>query len=150
MNVVADAGPLIALARIGQLPLLPSLYGEVRVPEAARDEVRNASWVRTESVRDSLAVDLLRDRLGAGESDAIVLAIEAGADLLLMDEERGRRLAESRGLTVLGTLGVLILSKRRGLLDQVARHLDALLASGFRMDEELHQTVLQLAGEAGT
>lgn len=163
MIVVADAGPLIALARIGQLALLPSLYGEVRIPEAARDEVvargadragadevRNASWVRTESVHDSLAVDLLRDRLGAGESEAIVLAIEARADLLLMDEERGRRLAASRGLTVLGTLGVLILSKRGGLLDQVAPHLDALLASGFRMDEELHHTALQLAGEAVT
>ena len=160
MIVVANAGPLIALARIGQLVVLPSLYREIRLPEAVRkevvvagegragsEEIEGAEWVRWDCVCDKVGVGLLSDRLDAGESEAIVLAIEENADLLLIDEERGRRVAESRGIAVVGTLGTLVLAKKRGILERVTPHLDALLASGFRMVPALYDAVLQLADE---
>jgi hypothetical protein len=132
MIVVANAGPLIALARIGQFELLRSLYGQLHIPPAVRDEVvisargrpgaeevDAAAWIHTVDVRDVTAVQLLRERLDAGESAAIVLAIQLAADLLIIDEARGRRVAESRGLNKTGTIGTLIAAKKRGLVAEV-------------------------------
>jgi predicted nucleic acid-binding protein len=161
MLVIADAGPLIALARIEHLSLLPTLFEQIQIPDAVHEEVviggtgrpgseavREADWVRTGHVHDRVGVDLLRDRMAAGESEALVLAIETNADLLLIDEERGRRVAESRGITSTGTLGVLLMAKKRAILAAVRPCLDKLTAAGFRMDQTLYKKVCELAGEA--
>lgn len=156
MIVVANAGPLIALAQIVHFTLLQQLYGELHIPPAVREEVvalgrgrpgaievSAANWIHVVEVRDTTAVQLLRDRLDAGESEAIVLAIEMNADLLLIDEGRGRRVAEARGLKKAGTVGTLVVAKKRGLIPAVAPLLDRLVAAGFRMSD-----VYQMAFEA--
>ena len=158
MIVVADSGPLIAMARIGHL--LRTLYGELWVPPAVRKEVvasgcggqgaaevDSASWVRTVETQDTTAVPLLRERLDAGESAALVLAIEVGASLLLIDEAKGRRVAQARGLNHIGTLGTLIVAMKRGFVRFVAPLLGALVAAGFRMRPELYEAVQRLVGE---
>lgn len=160
MIVVADAGPLIALAQIGHVALLESLYGRLHISPAVRDEVTisghghpgsaeiaGASWIEVVLPQDRTAVALLRERLDLGESEAIVLAIELHADLLLMDEARGRRIAEARGLKKTGTIGTLIIAKKRGLIPAVSPLLDELVARGFRMSEELYRSTRVLAGE---
>ncbi|NBD36409.1 MAG: DUF3368 domain-containing protein [Chloroflexi bacterium] len=160
MIVVADAGPLIALARIGRFDLLRLLYGQLHIPLAVRDEVvasgrgrpgaaevSTAAWIHTVEVRDVTAIQLLGERLDAGESEAIVLAIQLAADLLLIDEARGRRVAEARGLKKVGAIGALIAAKKQGLVPEVTPLLDALRAAGFRMDEDLYRTGRMLAGE---
>jgi len=161
MIAVANAGPLIALAQIDHFNLLELLYGQLYIPRAVRDEVvtsgagrpgtlevDSADWIQLVNVRDATAVQLLKERLGAGESEAVVLAIQLEADLLLMDETRGRRMAEARCLNVIGTVGTLVVSKKRGLITAVTPLLDALVASGFRMSEELYEIARVLAGEA--
>lgn len=161
MIVVANAGPLIALAQIGQLEILPALYGEIHIPPAVRREVlaygrerpgaaeiSTASWIRVNPIRDRTAVQLLLERLDAGESAAIVLAIEMEADLLLIDEARGRRVAEARDVRKTGTVGTLIAAKRQGLLPAVTPLLDSLRASGFRLSDDLYRGARLLAGEA--
>ena len=160
MKVVANAGPLIALARIGRIELLPALYGRVQIPHAVRDEVsiagegrpgaRNvvaAEWVEVIEARDRMAVELLRERLGKGESEAIVLAIEGGADLLLIDEERGRRVSEARGLSKTGTIGALVLAKRRGLIREIAPVLEELRQGGFYLTDQLYHAACLAANE---
>lgn len=161
MIVVANAGPLIALAIVGRFELLRSLYGEIHIPPAVRDEVvasgrgrpgeqavRSASWIHTVEVEDATAVQLLRDRLDAGESEAIVLSMQLEADLLLMDEIRGRRVAEARGLNRTGTIGTVIAAKKQGLIPRSTPLLDELIAAGFRMSQELYATARTVAGES--
>lgn len=158
MTAVTNAGPLIALARIEQLALLPALYETVVMPPAVRDEVlgenragrdvlREAAWLRTRPVSDRTAVALLRERLDAGESEALVLALQIEAEVVLMDEARGRRIAAARDLPLTGTLGTLLLAKERGLISQVAPHLTRLVENGFHVSDALHAHVLQRAGE---
>jgi len=160
MIVVANAGPLIALAQIGQFHLLQLLFGKIYIPPAVQREilvsgqgrpgayeVATENWVLVADIEDWTAVQLLRDRLDAGESEAIVLALEKKADLVLIDEARGRRVAEAHGLNRSGTIGILIMAKKRGLVAEIQPLLDRLLEVGFRMDEELYQTALTLVGE---
>ncbi len=160
MIVVANAGPCIALARIGHLQLLYSVYGRLHIPQAVYDEVvtwghlragareiASAEWVHLTQVRDPEAVQFLQERLDRGESEAVVLAIELKADILLIDEARGRRVAETRGLSTIGTLGTLVVAKSRGLIPSVTPLLAELRASGFRMSEKLYWSIVDLTGE---
>lgn len=167
MIVVSNSSPLIALAKIGEFNLLHSLYEELLIPDAVRaevtrvdlnseaielnrpgiEEVSGATWIRTVNVSNLAAIQLLRGRLDAGESEAIVLALELKADLLLIDEARGRRVAQSQGINTSVTVGTLVAAKTQGLILELTPLLNALLASGFRMSQELYQTARKLAGE---
>jgi len=163
MIVVSNASPLIALAKIGQLQLLCSVYKEVYISAVVREEVgfirsgvenrpgteeiSSARWIQTVNVSNLAEVEVLRERLDAGESEAIVLAIELKADLLLIDEARGRKVAQAKGVNTTGTVGTLVAAKRKGLIPELATLLDCLVDSGFRMSEELYQTALLLGDE---
>lgn len=159
MPVVSNAGPLIALSRIERLDLIETLFGEVIVPRAVYGEVtRNpdlpgtraleqAVWLSVQEVTDQVAVQRLRFWLDAGESEAIVLAQELGATLL-MDERRGRAIATTLGLQVTGTVGILLTAKRRGYVSAVSPLLDALLASAIRLSPQLYEEARRLAGES--
>ena len=99
-------------------------------------------------VQNRLAVTLLREQLDLGESKAIVLAHERQAEILLVDERRGRRRASQSGLTVLGTLGILLRAHELGLVERVQPLLDHLLLLPFRMSDALYAEVLRRAEEA--
>lgn len=149
------------MSRIGKLDLLKQLFDTVWIPDAVRQEVFGAGpglpgakevefadWIHHKPSQNNFAVNLLRDRLDAGESEAIILAMETDADLLLIDEARGRRVAESKGVATIGCLGCLVLAKQKALLKQVTPLMDQLIISGFRMDALLYDEVKALAGES--
>jgi len=162
MSIVSNASPLINLARIGKLDLLRQLYGELVIPEAVWhevvvkgvgqpgvDEIKAASWIKTQQVANRQLVQALRQELDAGEAEAIALTIETKAELLLMDERLGRETAHHLGLRYTGLIGVLIEAKHKGLISKVKPHLDALRdMAGFRVSDALYIRVLQDEGEA--
>lgn len=164
--VVADAGPLIALARIDRLSLLAALYGSVVVPETVLTELRVESdrpgarvlsEALAEGVMQARALPKYREAdmtrlclvLDAGEAAAILLAQELSCRFLLIDERRGRAIARRRGIPVVGSAGVLLAAKRRGLLESVQPVLMELSCQGYRLSDALVSEVLRLAGEAG-
>ena len=110
-------------------------------------EVQKAKWIEMAQVQDRTAVQVLRSRLGAGESEVIVLAMELKANLVLIDEKRATRIAQSMGLVKAGTVGTLIAAKRAGLIPAVTPLLDRLLVTGVRLSQKLYRYAQELAGE---
>ncbi|MDJ0673970.1 MAG: DUF3368 domain-containing protein [Calothrix sp. MO_167.B42] len=164
MIVVSDTSPITNLAAISQLDLLRQLYTTIVIPEAVYNEmvavdklvpsaaeIQAFSWIKTQTIAHAQSVvdvQTNQDDIDLGEAEAIVLALELEADLLLMDERRGRVLAVNYGLSVTGLLGVLLQAKGNGLIALVKPLMDELIQEAdFRVSSELYATVLQTAGE---
>lgn len=160
MIVVSDTSALIALCAIGKLDLLRELYREVLVPTAVvvevvaggtarnnTNEILSASWISPREV-DPRAIAEFRPQLGEGEAAAIALACSLPADIILIDERLGRRVAEDQGLRVVGVLGILLAGKRVGLIGALGPLLASLEADlGFRIGRSLRDHILVAAGE---
>ncbi|MBI2848812.1 MAG: DUF3368 domain-containing protein [Chloroflexi bacterium] len=161
MIVVSNTSPLTNLAAIGQPELLRRLFGTVFIPEAVLEELCLAGlegledkespklpWLETHSVSNRTLVQSLLLELDKGEAEAIALAVELKADLLLLDERLARRVASRLGLRFVGLLGLLLEAKHRGFIVGVKPVLDALTAkAGFWVGRELYARVLEAAGE---
>ncbi len=161
MIVVSNTSPIINLAVIGHLDVLQNLYGTILIPQAVYDEivvagagrpgaadVQAATWITVLPVQNRALVAQLQPDLDVGEAESIALAIEQQADLLLMDEQQGRSIAASYGVTYTGLLGVLLVAKKKGLLPAIKPLLDALRQNaGFWISDLLYQHVLNTAGE---
>ena len=161
MIVVADATPLIGLARIDHLDLLLKLFNQIIIPQAVYDEVvtnapqrpgadaiKQASWIQVKSVIDQNKVAYLRADLDPGEAESLVLAEELGADWLLIDEPKARLAAQLLGMRFIGTVGLLLLAKKRGHISQVQPLLEALMSQNFHLSQRIYQAVLEQAGES--
>jgi predicted nucleic acid-binding protein len=158
--VVSDSSPVIALARIGRLELLPKLYQQVLIPASVYRELQHPHrrfpldpdswpWLVVRPVQDIGRVARL-GQLDPGEAEAIILAVEVGADVVLVDERKGRKAATDMGLRVLGVLGILAEAKRAGLIDRIEPVLDELIGrADFWVAPELRASVLREAGESG-
>ena len=162
--VVADAGPLIGLGRIGRLNLLRDLYEQILIPPAVQHELcvdsgRPAAahcaeaiaqgWlqVRAPSPSSAPSRSELMLVLDPGEAEAMLLAEEVECRFLLIDERKGRAVAKRRGIPVVGIAGVLLAAKKRGLLDAVLPILKSLERGGYRLSSGLVQDIAGLAGE---
>jgi predicted nucleic acid-binding protein len=162
LPVVADAGPLIALARTDLLHLLRQLYGKVLIPAQVEEELQvsgdrpgsrallaalDEGWIEVAPFVEEVGLISLSLALGTGEAGAILLAEQRACRFLLVDERRARAVARTRGLRIAGTGGVLLATKRVGLLERVAEALDRLAGAGYRLSVHLQREILLLAGE---
>ena len=160
MKVISNSSPLVNFTALGKLTLLQALYGTIVIPDAvyqevivsgrdqpARAEVEQADWIVRKSVNNRTAVAALHT-LGHGEAEAIVLGVENPGSLLILDDRRGRLAAANMGVKIIGTLGVLLVAKRRGLIAALAPEIETLQTQvGFRLRADLKTRALQEAGE---
>jgi predicted nucleic acid-binding protein len=160
MIIVSDTTPISELAKVDHLDLLPKLFGKVVIPQGVFNElqvgehpaaklVQDLSWLEVVTVDNQQLVRELQQsfKLDLGESEAIALAEEIRASQLLIDERAARKVAMARKLPLIGTVGILLLAKRRGLLDSVKDVLDEMKAQGMRISDRLYVQVLTLAQE---
>nr|WP_278003375.1 DUF3368 domain-containing protein [Nodosilinea sp. TSF1-S3] len=114
-------------------------------------EVQTLPWIQVQNIGNVQKVADLQasqNNIDLGEAAAIALALELNAELLLMDERRGRTLAQNCGLNVTGLLGVLLQAKRKGLIPLIKPIIDELIdKADFRLSKHLYMTVLEAAGE---
>ncbi len=159
MIVVSDTSPITYLFQIQQLHLLKSLFETVIIPPNVYDELleipeqkawlkeNSSNWILVKSVSDKSVVAEFQKLLDKGESEAIALAKELHADTLLIDETRGRAIAEKEGLQVTGVVGVLLRAKQQNLVSAVKPLLDILIEKRFRISDKVYHVVLKSANE---
>lgn len=152
MPVVSNSSPLIALAAMKRLDLLPALFQSVLIPPAVAHEIRRSvplplAWLEIRTLGASLPETVLRCSLANGEREAIGLALEVRPDAIILDDLPARRVAHAAGLNVVGTLGVLLGAKRAGLLPAIRPELDRLVEASFFLSPQLYSELLQAAGE---
>ncbi len=158
MRIVADSSPLIAFSILNYLDLLPHIFSEIYIPQAVNAEV--TTWSKPHSqklrkflknkvrtVQNEVAVGLLKKDVGLGEAEVIILALENGIENLLIDDHKGRKIAQTQGLNLVGSIGVLLQAKRTGLIKEVKPNLDKLIANRIRIGKNLYQKALKLANE---
>ena len=158
-TIIGDSGPLIALAIIDQLALLPRLYRRVVVPRAVWEEVTlhgaglpgamevsRVTWLEIDEPSPATLAPL-SILVDAGEAQAIALAMTTPHSILLLDDAQARRVAERFGLDRIGTLGILRKAKKAGLLTEIRPLVERLQAGGIYMRQALVDAVLGDVGE---
>jgi uncharacterized protein len=151
--VISDTSPITNLIAIGRLGLLNKLFVDIVVPigvyneliEIPRNEttLKDCNWIHVRETRNLITVAEFLNDLDQGEAEAISIAIELKADLVLIDEKLGRRIAEENGLKITGLLGVLQRAKLKAFIDEVKPILDQLIEdTGFRVHPKLYKEVL--------
>jgi hypothetical protein len=163
MLAVSNTSPISNLAIIGHLDLLKLQFGELWIPEAVARELSvhpdpvaiaaiqraiSDSWIKVASPTNPTLLKILLSSLDQGEAEAIALATERGADIVIIDEQEGRRIATLAGLRVTGALGVLLRAKRIGQVPAVKPELRALRAKArFFIAASLEAQILSAADE---
>lgn len=155
-----DTSPLLYFYRIDQLTLLHHLFDRVLVPEAVVTELAKgkAQGVRVPILTDYPWIEIRQierrsvservDSLGAGEREAILLALDGHADWVVLDDLDARHQAEIYGLQVIGTVGLLASARQKDMIASVAPILNALEVAGMWLSEDLKRRVLELVDEA--
>ncbi len=160
MIIVSNAGPLIALAKIGKLNILNRLFEKVKLPPSVFHELRITSsrpgaiefkeaiettkWIE---VSDPTPIPhILLYAIEQGEAEAIALAKKEGL-VLLIDERRGRKIANKEKVKITGTGAVLVAAKKKGIIKKVSPALNKLLGCGYRISNRLQKKILALAEE---
>lgn len=157
--LVADAGPLIILAKCDLLDVLKTLFDQIHVPQAVLDEIvgrgiwpetpRLRKWIPQIQVHAAITddwVEEMRLELDEGEIQAMALAKKLNA-LVLMDEAHGRRIATSASVKLIGTLGVLLSAKKKGLIKDIRPIAAQMIQEGYSLSATVVEFALQQAGE---
>ncbi len=150
--VVSDTSSISNLLQIGLIEILHELYGEVAItPSVKRELYRlkthelalgDLGWISVVISKDQILVDELMLELDAGESESIALALEDRANYLIIDEFKGRAVADRLGIPIVGILGVLVQAEKRGLVVDLEEEIKKLRSVGFRLNQNLVDSVL--------
>lgn len=161
MIVVSDTTPLISLLKIEHLDLLKKLFGNVLIPQSVYDELtvderfrmeaellQQKDFIKVQSVKNAESVSVLKRATGLdqGESEAIVLTDETNADLLLMDEAKGRAVSSEMGFRIMGTIGILMAAYEEHELtsNEVKECVSGLQSAGRHIGQRHYQMLLDM------
>ncbi len=160
MTVISNATPLINFAAINRLDILQVVFDKIIIPHAVYQETTLSSFPHSQLIiqatqsdwldvcQVTLQMNNLSARLDIGEKEVIALAIERNVHKVLLDEKEARRVAQEFGLQIIGTIGILLLAKKKHVIPQIAPLLDTMIdVAQYWVSKSLYQQVLKQAGE---
>jgi predicted nucleic acid-binding protein len=157
-KIVSNTTPIISLLKIGKLEILKDLYGTISIPQEVFNEIEagknkefyadlsKIEWIKIEKIQNTKSLSYFLD-LDKGEAEAIILATEIEADLIIVDETLGRFHAKHAGLKITGTAGILIKAKNSGYISKLKPLLVELRSKGIWLSDNFIQEILKLANE---
>lgn len=157
---VVNSTPLITLCNIGRVGLLRDLYGTIHIPRAVFDEVTSKEdsacrllrsapdWICVDDAPEPDDARLMRARLHVGEVEVIMLARTIGSEVAILDDNAAKKTAQYLGLTITGTIGVLLRAKDEGLIIRVAPEIEKIRRNGFWVSDSVVSMALRYAGES--
>jgi len=147
--IVSDTSCIILFFKIGELELLKKLFGEIHITETVSKEFDQPlpDWIKVVTPKTDLHKGL-SGYLDTGEATSIALASEHDYSLLVIDEIKGRKAAKELGISVTGSLGVLVAAKNKGHIKAVKPILDRIQRTNFRISKELIERVLEKVNES--
>ena len=157
-KVVSNTTPIISLLKLERLDLLKDLFGQIYIPLAVLNEVNagkdknyfkdlsKIDWIVILEIKDKASVGTFQN-LDAGEAEAIVLATEICAGLIILDEKLGRSQAKKSSLNVIGTIGILLKAKKMGLIANIEPLLEELTIKNVWISDDLKNEILSICGE---
>ncbi|MEM1320831.1 MAG: DUF3368 domain-containing protein [Bacteroidota bacterium] len=158
MIVISDTSVITYLIQLDLILILKEIFDDVIIPNAVREELekianqkellKSYDWIKTVSIKDVAFYNTLKEKLDKGEAEAIVLSLELKADLLLIDEKKGRKIATEYGIMITGLLGILIDAKKYGSIESVKTIICNLFDNiGFLISPNLYKHILSLVNE---
>lgn len=160
LKVIVNSTPLIVLCNIGKLDILKKLYGEITIPEAVFNEVTekedsacqilksSLDWIHVNKISNQSEKKMYKAKLHDGEVEVMILAQEMkGTDLVIIDDNAAKKTAKYLGLTVTGTMGVLLKAKKCGIISEIYPLLEEIKRNGFYIGRSLEVLILEQAGE---
>lgn len=148
-TIISDTSCFIVLQNIGELDLLHKVYGEVLTTGIVAEEFGEdlPEWVRIVLPQDKIKQTLLELQVDKGEASAIALALETSDAMIVLDDQKARKVAEKLDLKVTGTLDVIIKPKNNNLIPSIKPLLAKLAVTNFRLSKTLENEALKQANE---
>ena len=148
-TIISDTSCFIVLSNIGELELLHKTYGQIiTTPDVVIEFGQDLPpWIEVASPNDKYRQKILELQLDKGEASAIALAIEIPESTIILDDYKARKVAEKLGLSITGTLGVIVKAKLRGIIPSVKPYLDKIRKTDFYISPDLYSKAVEEAGE---
>lgn len=148
-TIISDTSCLILLEKIGELSILNKLFGNITTTSEVAEEFGQQlpPWFEIKDPKDKNYQAIIEASVDKGEASAIALAIELDDCLLIIDDLKGRKFAHQLGLTIIGTIGVIVDAKLTGIIPSVKPILSKIKSTNFRITEKLELLILKRAGE---
>lgn len=146
--IISDTSCLIALNNVGFLHILKDIYEEVIITSEVKNEFGGnlPDWIIEINVSDKERQIEIEKRLDRGEASSIALALEIKHAILIIDELKGRKIAKSFNLEIIGTIGVLLIANKKGLLNDVLSVILKLVNNGFRLSDKMLDKLIEIYG----
>jgi predicted nucleic acid-binding protein len=148
-TIISDTSCLILLDKIGELSILNKLFGNITTTSEVAEEFGQPlpPWFEIKEPSDKNYQAIIEASVDKGEASAIALAIELDDCLLIIDDLKGRKFANQLGLTIIGTIGVIVDAKLAGIIPSIKPILSKIKSTNFRITEQLELLILKRAGE---
>ncbi len=146
--IISDTSCLIALSKIEKLDLLRNLYQEIIITIDVYQEYGGSlpDWIIITEVKDKQKQIDIEERLDKGEASSIALALEIDNAILIIDEIKGRKIAQSFNIDIIGTIGIILLADKKGLVTDVTSLILRLVNEGFRLSDKLINKIIEKYG----